>query len=162
MESKKQRLLLLAVFFCAVVLYLAIRFFTENDEARVRRTIYATVLAVEKEDLLKCMSFVSSAYTDSTGHDKTTLARMTAQIFKEFRDFKVDIKKIKIEVQESAADSEISFRLYFKTLDRDQIYYDTGRLKLYFRKEEDGRWRVHSLEYQGAKELEMLMLQGVA
>lgn len=161
MESKKQGLIILVFIVCAVFVYLFIRFVTEDEEARVRRVVYAGVLAVEKEDVLKCMSLVSSAYEDPNGNDKTYLMRIVTQIFKEFREFKVDIKKVKIEIGESGADSEVSFKCYFKKPGQDQIYFDTGRLKLHFQKEED-RWLVRSMEYLGAKELESLFLQGVA
>ena len=160
MESKKPGLIILAIIFCAVALYLTIRISTEGDEARIRRTIYAGVLAAEKGDALRCISFVSNSYADSYGNDKASLLKVIMRVFRDFKNFKIDIKKIKIEIKEAGAKAEISFKCYFKKPGQDQIYYDTGRLKVSFQKEE-GRWRVSSTEYQGAKELESVFLQGV-
>jgi len=161
MESKKQGLIILAILFCAVALYLAIRVSTEGDEGRIRRVIYAGVLAVEKGDALRCISFVSTSYADPYGNDKASLFKVIMQVFRDFKSFKIDIKKIRIETEEAGGQAEISFKCYFKKPGQDQFYYDTGRLKVSLRKEE-GRWRVNSMEYQGAKELESLFSQGVA
>lgn len=160
MESKKQFAIILGAVFCAIVLYAMIRIFSEDDESRVRKTIYAGVLAVERQDILKCGLLLSDDYQDSYGHNKAMVLKFVSEIFKEYKSFKIHIKQLKIEIKESSAEADIAFKCYFKKWgDEKRMYYDTGKLKVHFDKE-GRRWKVKKIEYTGANEL--LFIQSVA
>ncbi len=160
MESRKQLGIILGVVFFAIALYVMVRVLGEDDESRVRKVVYAGVLAIERHDLLMCGRLISDAYEDSYGYNKAAILQFISSIFKGQEFIKVEIKQLKIEVKEAGAEADIGFKSYFKKRGVDEkIYYDTGKLKVYFQKE-DRRWKVREIKYTGSHEL--LFIQGVA
>lgn len=161
MESKKQLLLILGVAFCAVLVYGALRIFVTDDESLIRRVVYSAILNAERQDIPKCGEFVSEGYSDQYGNTKQALLDRVTRILKKFRQFKVVIKQLRIDVKDLKAEANIGFTFYFKkaqALD-EKKYYDHGKLKVLFRKE-TGCWKVYEIGYTGSGEL--LFLQGVA
>jgi hypothetical protein len=159
MDQRKQGLFILTAILCAVGVYLVVRLYGENDESRVRKTVYKGVVAVERKDLPRLMSLVSDTYLDTYGNNKGSLLRIAANIFREHRDLKVDIGKLKIQVKKDAADCLIGFKLLFRKNTEDQLYYDSGEMTVHFVK--DGlRWKAQSVEYTGSDQL--LLLPAVA
>ena len=155
----KQGLFILSVVVVAIIVYAGLRVLGENEESRIRKVINTAVLAVEKNDTLRCASLVSGAYEDKYGNSKLTLLRIVQEIFNEYKDFKVVIKQMNIEIKDNASSADVAFTSYFKQAGESQIYYDSGKIKVGLIKE-DGRWRIHNLEYLGSQE--MLFLQSVA
>lgn len=159
MESKKQLFLIFGVAFCAFLVFVSIRIFSENDESRIRKTVYAGILAVEKKDIPRCAHLVSETYKDDYGNDKEHLLKIARDIFKAYEEFRIMIKRLKIEVKGSEGSANIGFTCYFKKPGDKNIYYDSGELKVYFHQENEA-WKVSQLEYKGSNEL--LFLQSVA
>jgi hypothetical protein len=157
--ATKQGLIVLAVIFGALALYAAVRTLTENDEGRVRKVIYAATLGVENEDIARCSSFFSDSYLDTQGYDKVAVLKILSDIFKSFRDLKVEIKQLKVEIKELEAEANIGFKCYMKKAAGEQVYYDAGKLKVIFKKEDD-RWKARSVEYTGSDQ--MLFLNAIA
>lgn len=155
----RQGLIVLAVIFGALALYAAVRILSENDEGRVRKVIRTATLGVENEDIARCSSFFSDSYFDAEGHDKAAALKILSDIFRSFRDLKVEIKQLKIKAREGGADAEIGFKCYMKKMGSEQIYYDAGKLRIIFKKEDD-RWKARSVEYTGSDQ--MLFLNAVA
>jgi len=159
MESRKQLRLILSVIILALLFYVAVQVFSENDEARIRRVVNLCILAVEKEDTPGYSRFISQSYQDSYGNTKAGLLVILADNFKEYKPFKVDVKQLSIKTEESKGQAGIAFKCYFKRMGDKQIYYDAGKAKIYFQKEEKS-WKVTNIEYKGSSE--MLFLPTVA
>ena len=96
---------------------------------------------------------------DGYGNDKTAVLKRAEHIFKNYRNIKVEIKKLTIDTEKSPPEVDVAFKCYFRTLKKEQDYYDVGRFKVYFKN--DGRgWKIQSMEYEGFQE--MLFLHEVA
>jgi hypothetical protein len=159
MGSKRQLFVILCVVLGAIFAYALIRAFGENDESRVRRAVYAGIVAFEKTDIVKCSPLISDAYEDTFGNNKTAVLRFLSEIFKDFKDFKVVVKKLKVRVKGAEAGGDVWFICYFKKISDEKLYYDSGKIEFGFVKEHKS-WRVKIIEYSGSNEL--LFLQSVA
>ena len=152
-DSRRQILFILAVAVGAFCLYAAIRVLTEDDPARIRRSIYAAVLGLEKKDRMRYGSILSSQYQDAEGNNKFTLLKFIDDALVDFQPVKCDIKQLTIEMKDkAAADATVGFKFYFKNLRDQKLYYDSGKVLTHFVKE--GRfWRIRQLDYLDAKEI---------
>lgn len=159
MESKKQFLVILCVALVAIFAYALIRTFSENDESRVRRAVYTGIVAFEKTDARKCAQLISDAYEDTFGNNKAEFLRFLSEIFKDFKDFRIVVKKLKVKVKGTEAGGDVWFTCYFKKIGDEKLYYDSGKIEFDFVKELKD-WRVKKIEYSGSNEL--LFLQSVA
>lgn len=146
------RIFIIIVAVCAVVVYWVIRYATQDDEGRLRKLIYSAVVMVEKEDAGACSLLISSAYEDSYGNHRKEICRLIEKTFMDFRDFKINIKNIKIEMDGFKAMADIGFIVCFKLKDDEQFYYDTGKLAVSFRKQKS-LWKVFSIAYMGSNDL---------
>ncbi len=158
-SQKNTRALIFLVAIASVVAYFSVRSCGENDETRIRKVIYTGVLCVEGEDLRRCLPLVSDRYADEYGHSKLVFLKLVKDIFADFRDIKVEVKQLLVRIKADEAEADVAFTCIFRKLEETQLYYDNGKLKVHFRKE-DGRWKVDGVAYEGAGE--MLFLQSVA
>ncbi|QAT16508.1 hypothetical protein BU251_01575 [Candidatus Velamenicoccus archaeovorus] len=148
------------VAFLAVIGYALVSFLQENDEAKIRRTVYAAVLGVERNEPARYGRVLSASYKDEYGNDKASVLKIAADAFKDYKPFKVEIKALKTEVQGPEATTQIAYRCLFKKSGGSgQIYYDAGKLIASWRKETSG-WKIVKIEYTGSQE--MLFLPVVA
>jgi hypothetical protein len=153
MDSRKQLLFIFAVALGAFCLYGAIRFLTEDEPARIRKSVYQAVLGLEKKDPSRYGAIISSQYQDEDGHNKLTLLKMIEDVLRGFDPIKCEIKQLTVETKESgAAEAVIGFKFYFKNSKDGKLYYSAGRLRAGFFKE--GRsWRIRQMDYIDAKEI---------
>lgn len=159
MDNKKQGFFILIICGVAVVLYLAVRLLSFNDEARLRQIVYASALAVEQENILKGASFISESYEDKSKNKKQDIVKIVEGIFKKFDDIKIDIRLKTISLEKEESRVIVLYKCYFKELKRDKKFYDVGKLKVHFVKEDVG-WKIKSMEYSGSEEI--MFLQGTA
>jgi hypothetical protein len=152
MDSRKQLMVIFGVAIGALVTYAALRAFLENDEARIRRIIYAAALAVERQDTARYGSFVSEGYQDAYGHDKAKLLREAVWLFQEYRPVKIDFKRVRIHVENKEATTEIDLKIYFRRGNDTHTYYDAGEFKVLFHRE-NKQWKVREIEFQDVREL---------
>lgn len=157
--EKNQRYIVVIVTVCAVLVYWFVRFAIQNEESRLRKFIYSAVVMVENEDMDSCASLISSDYKDSYGNDRKEILILIEKTFRDFCNFKINIKNIKIEIHDSRATANIGFVVYFKVKDEEQFYYDSGKMALSLKKEKRA-WEITSMEYTGSNEL--LFMNAVA
>ncbi len=159
MDQRRQRAFIFGIVGIAVVFYGAARFLREDDETRVRRAVYAGVLAVEREDTGRLSALIDESYADAAGENKAGVLRLARAVFRDHRDFRVHIQKLSIAVRMGEADADISFKLFFRKNAQEELYYDFGQVKLVFVNDR-GQWRIRSSEYSGSDQL--LLLPSVA
>ncbi len=152
-------LVILCVSVIAILAYTLIRALSENDESRVRGLVYAGIVAVEKMDPAKCEMLISDTYEDASGNNKAAIVSFLLDIFKDFKDFKVVVKKILVKIDGADALGNIWFTCYFRKPGDEKLYYDSGKIEARFVKE-NKTWRVKKIEYSGSNEL--LFLHSVA
>ncbi|MDD5019432.1 MAG: hypothetical protein PHH75_04880 [Candidatus Omnitrophica bacterium] len=145
---------ILGIAVLAVLFYVAVSIFTENDEARVRRAVYTGVAGLEHNDPRLYGRIISSSYMDDDGNDKAAVLKKAGDLFKEYKPFRVEIKAMKIEVEGLEATSTIGYRCLFKRDEPDKkIYYDAGKVTAFWRKESAGDWKIVKIEYMGSHEI---------
>lgn len=159
MGPKNQKILIFSVALLALIVYFAVRISSEDEESRLRKTIYTAAVAVESRDVGRCSRFVAPEYADNYGNNKFMLLSLISGIFKDYEDIKVDIRKINIEIDGVKADAGIGFKCYFKPFNEDKIYYDAAKLNIKFKKE-NKLWKAVEIEYIGSNEI--LYIQAVA
>ncbi len=162
MDRKRQLLFILGVAVAAVGIYTAVRFFSQTEESRIQRAIYAAVAGVEQDDPQRYGRILSLSFRDDVGRNKLVLLRIVEEIFREFRPLRVEIKQLTItlgEEEKDTAEAVIGFKCYFKHAGDGKLYYEAGRFEADFQKE--GRaWRIRSLRYIDADEI--MFIQAVA
>ena len=152
-DSRRQLLFICAVAMGAFCLYAAVRFLTEDDAARIRRSIYAAVVGLEKKDRARYGAIISPQYQDAEGNNKFTLLKVVEDGMAGFEPVKCDIRQLTIETKgEGAAEATVGFKFYFRSVRDRKLYYDAGRVLAHFVQE--GRaWRIQQLDYIDAKEI---------
>jgi len=162
MDGKRQLLFIFGVAAAAMGIYAAVRFFSQSEELRIQRAIYAAVAGVEQNDPQRYGRIFSLSFRDDVGRNKLVLLKMAEEIFQQFRPLRVEIKQLTITLNEEEtgkADAVIGFKCYFKHAADGKLYYEAGRFESGFQKE--GReWRIISLRYIDADEI--LFIQAVA
>jgi hypothetical protein len=152
-DSAKKLFFIVMVAAAAVVFYGVVRFLTEDDPARIRRSVYAAVLGLEKKDPGRYGAVISASYQDTDGRNKLLLLAMLKDVLKDFEPVKCEIKQLTVESKgEAAAEAVIGFKFYMKDFKDRKLYYVAGRIRADFIKE--GRvWRIRSTDYIDAKEI---------
>ena len=143
----------------AAVLYLCVRLLSVDDESRVRKVVYSGVVGFEREDILRCASIISDNYSDQYGNSRAVFIGIIKDIFSDYSDIRVEIKQLQIKAEENDSVADVGFVCYFKKTGQKQIYYDKGKLKIIFKKD-DGRWKIYRVDYSGSKDI--LFIQSVA
>ena len=120
-----------------------------KEEDKVKRLIYSGKRAIQKEDLLRCSSYLSFDYADKYGNDRRNLLFVAKTIFNEYNHIFIKITKLEIEVidQEASAEIEaIGYGQRANTIDEAPIEYDVIKLNVKFKKEQKA-WKIIELEF---------------
>ena len=148
MEKKRKIIAAAFILFFSLILYSTIKGILEGEEGRLRRLIYSAKRAIEKENSLKCISYVSFDYNDKYGNDKRTFFLIAKRVFAEYEGIFIKITELEIKVNAQNALAEIEATAYGRRHDAgDQgvIEYDRARAKIKFKKEQED-WKVIELE----------------
>jgi len=140
--------------------YGAVAVFSGSEETKVRRTINAAILGVELNDPARYGAILAEDYADDQGLTKATLLTELADVFKDYKPFKVNIKRLKIKVSgQDEATANIGFKVYLRKVSDQVVYYEAGKIILFMKKTSAG-WRVYRSEYTSSDDL--LFIQNVA
>ena len=159
------RKIILLIFILAVVfLILRIVPVLGSDKEKVRKVILDAKAAVEKENALKCISFVSMDYEDRHGNNRGSLFAIAQSVFKSYDDTLIIIEELRVNLTDSAhararvIASGQSRRMgeekwrYF--LDSERVEFDVDLRK------EDSGWKVVKLDFIEPREF-MQFLMGI-
>lgn len=70
----------------------------DTDTDKIRRIIYAAKQAIEKEELIKCMSFISYSYNDKDANNRATLFRIAKKVFDTYDNLLIEIVDLDISI----------------------------------------------------------------
>ena len=115
--------------------------------------------AIEKEDVLRLSSYLSFDYHDQYGYDRRQLLFLGNQVFKEYQDIALQVKDLKIEVNETDGQAQMQVlglaRKSGETQDENQLEYDTIKFKINFKKEK-GNWKIIELEFLESEKIHLM------
>jgi len=140
----------------AFLFYVGVLALRDNDEARIRRSINAAILGVETHRASMYEDLLSDDYSDEEGLTKSALLARYADFTKDYRPFRVDVKKMLIEVDKDGAAATMVFTCYFHSTQDQKVYYEAGKAVLNLKKTAPKTWKVHKLQYISSDDLMFL------
>jgi len=144
----KPILCILLVIFVALITFLKVKTLIEGDEGRIRRIIYAAKAATEKEDIFKCISFISMDYNDKHGNDRRSLTAIAQNVFQTYDNIIIGIRQLNISLDTDTARAEVEATGLARNVEREETnIFETETVKflIFFQKEVDN-WKVIRLE----------------
>ncbi|UCB57036.1 MAG: hypothetical protein JSV30_00095 [Candidatus Omnitrophota bacterium] len=147
------------VLFIGLILFSAIKSILEGEEGRLRRLIYSAKRAIEKEDLIRSIFYVSFDYQDKYGNDRSRLFLIGKGLVAEYDNISIKITELEIDIKGENALVEIEALAYGQRQGLEVIEYDKAKLKVHFKKEE-GKWKIIELEFLQPEDI--LYLPGIA
>lgn len=136
------------IIFISVFIISKINILLEGERGKIKRIIYAAKVATEKENLARCISFISHNYADKYGNDRRNLLLFAQKAFNTYENLIIDIGQIKISLDTDTAEAEVEATGVARNVEgKEKDIFETGAIKflIFFQKEEAG-WRVIKLE----------------
>ncbi len=141
-------IIIFIVILISLVVFSKIRYIFEGEEGRIKRLIYSAKSATEQENLIKCISFISSNYTDKYGNDRRSLLLLLKNAFDAYDDITIVIHKLSISLDTDMARAQVEATGVARNTTGDNIDFfetDTVKFLIVFQKEK-ARWQVTELE----------------
>lgn len=137
--ENRSRLILIVVCILIFIFFRAVPFL-KTDTEKIRQIIYSAKVATEKEDLFKCISYISLDYKDRDGNDRPSLFILGKNVFQNYDDIFIIIEDLKIDVADNKqpiAHLIVSGQGRRQTGDKFQFVIDKERVKfdVVFRRE---------------------------
>ena len=145
------KLLLIAVIILGIfILFYTFSFFS-SDENKIRNIIYEAKDATEKENIAKCIAFLSNTYQDKDGNNKAMLFRIIRHVFEVYRDIIVEIKLCEVDFEDqSSARANIVCFGQGKRKPRKKMTYSLDMQNVEFEaifQKEGNAWKVIELRF---------------
>ncbi|MFC1658708.1 hypothetical protein ACFL1D_04895 [Candidatus Omnitrophota bacterium] len=121
----------------------------EGDKGRIKRIIYAAKRATEREDIFKCISFVSMDYADKYGNDRRSLFAIGQNFFDAYDNIVIGIRQLEISLDTDSAEVNIEATIVARNAQKRETNIfetETAKFLASFQKEEGG-WKVIRLEF---------------
>ncbi len=144
MTLKKSTLLVAALFL--LMAYFTGKGLFPTEEQRIKKVISSFEKAVEKKQLLKCMSYISRDYKDDQGLDYSQAMGIARGIFGTHDDIFIHIKGLKIDIDKDEAKATFVATVFAtRTADKESVNLlrerGSDRFIVIFRKEK-GKWMI--------------------
>jgi hypothetical protein len=153
--NKKKIFFFICYLILALVLFSAINSAIEGEKGKIRRLIFIGQRAIEKEDLIRLSGYTSFDYQDKYGNDRQRLIFIAQKAFVEYQDISLQIKDLKIELNESEALAQMGVlglgRRASGAQNDNPLEYDRVELKIRFKKE-GKQWKVVELDFLESEE----------
>jgi len=149
MDKRLRYIIIICVIFIGLLLLPKIKILFEGEMGRIKRVIYAAKTATEREDLFKCISFISQSYTDKYGNDRRSLLAVGKNVFEIYNDIAISIRELDISLDTDTAEAEVQATVVARNVERKETnIFETDTVKfLIFFKKEEGAWKVIKLEF---------------
>jgi hypothetical protein len=137
------------VILVGLIIFSKIKTLIEGEKGKIKRIIYAAKGATEREDLFKCISFISMEYNDEHGNNRRSLMVIAQNIFQTYDNIIIGIRELNISLDADSAKAEVEATGVARNVEREEInIFETETIKfmIFFQKEE-GNWKVVELEF---------------
>jgi len=121
------------------IAYQAFRYFT-SEERRLKIIITKGKEAIEREDLGKCMRYISQDYSDEYGQSYQSIKEDAKEAFEKYDEINIWIRKREIILKNDKAEINLGIIASAESLQTGSIK-GQEKFTLYFRKE-NGHWRI--------------------
>ena len=122
-----------------VVAYQAFNYFT-SEERRLKIIINRGQETIEREDLEKCMEYISQDYSDEYSQTYQSIEEDAKKAFEKYDEINIWIRKREIVLKDSEA--EVNLGIIISLFSKETgLIKGQEKLTLYFRKE-NGHWRI--------------------
>lgn len=150
MENKFKLILVIAIV-ALILIFVKLVFLSKTNEQKIRQIIYSAKTATEKEDLFKCISYVSLEYKDKEGNDRPTLFLIGKNVFQNYDDIFIIIEDLKINiVNNTKAEAHIWASGQGKRQTGEKFSYIVDTQKVEFEvvfQKEGNIWKVVELKF---------------
>ena len=149
MERHSKRIIIIVIILVGLILIPKLKILFEGEKGRIKRIVYAAKKATERENLFRCISFLSKDYTDKYGNNLQSMLVIGENIFKLYDDIVIRIKKLAISLDTNKAEAEIEARGMARDVkgkETNLLETETMKFIIFFQKEDVG-WKVVSLEF---------------
>ncbi len=123
-----------------------VMYFLQTEKTKIRRTIFSAKKSTEKENLMKCLSFIDYGFSDNYENDRSALAMIGRSVFKQYDDIKISVKELEIAIDDSKAEALVNTAGFGKNVRNNKIEHYTLKFKITFIKK-DNRWLVIRIEW---------------
>ena len=135
----KEFLKILLVLILIVVAYQAFNYFT-SEERRLKIIINRGQETIEREDLEKCMGYISQNYSDEYSQTYQSIEEDAKKAFEKYDEINIWIRKREIVLKDSEA--EVNLGIIISLFSKETgLIKGQERFTLYFRKE-NGHWKI--------------------
>ena len=150
----KYATIIVVILFSLFILY-KVKILFEGEKGKILRIIYKAKTATEKEDLFKCISFISRNYNDKYGNDRRSLFLIAQTIFDVYDNIVIGIRRLDISLDTDIARAQLEASGVARNIERKESnIFETETIKfiIFFQKEEEG-WKVIKLEFLEPQEI---------
>jgi len=122
-----------------------------SNEEKIKNIILSAKAATEKEDLLKCISYVSMDYEDKHGNNRGSLFLIAKNVFGAYSDIFITIEELEIDIESDLkAKAQVTASGQGRRTEEQKLNFilDTERVKFeIFFKKEGSAWKVIKLNF---------------
>jgi hypothetical protein len=108
---RSRKFIVLAVIAALILVYVLYDRCTDSPEKRIKHCIKQAIEAVEHGDSLGLMALVSHDYNDELGLDYMMVSGIVLRSMTKYKDIKVKVANLKIEVTDKNAQATFSVRV---------------------------------------------------
>jgi hypothetical protein len=147
--DKKTIFIIIAVIL--VLFFVKIMPSLNSDSDKIRNIILSAKTATEKENILKCISYLSLDYNDKHGNNRGSIFLICQNVFREYDGILIIIEDMKVDVIDSLnAKAHVVASGQGKRQENKEmsLFLDTERVEFDVAfKKESGAWKVVNLNF---------------
>ncbi|MFH1621532.1 MAG: hypothetical protein ABIA97_00225 [Candidatus Omnitrophota bacterium] len=146
-----KKIIFVIVVVILIFLFIKIPPLLNSNEEKIKNIILSAKMATEKEDLLKCISFVSMDYEDRHGNNRGSLFLIAKNVFRGYSDIFITLEELEVGIESDAeAKAQITASGQGRRVEEQKLDFilDTERVKFdIFFKKEGNAWKVIKLDF---------------
>jgi len=160
----KRSFLYLVFFVLGIFVIFKIFSLFESQEEKIRKIILSAKNATEKEQIIRCMSYVSNAYSDKDGNNKASLFRISKHVFKVYDSILIEITDLEISLIDKTKASAHAICIgRGDRVSNNRAKFETHTQEVEFQiifRKEDNNWKVIELKFIDPEDF-LKLIQGM-
>ncbi len=151
MELRNNRKIIFIIVAVVIIIFVKILPLFDTDKDKIKRLIYSVKAAIEEENILKCISYISLNYSDKDGNNRANLFLIGKNVFQTYDDIFIIVEELRIDItSQTKAVAHILASGQTKKTTGEKFPYnlcrEKVRLDVIFQKE-NASWKVLELEF---------------